>query len=79
MDTMDLYTSQATELLSRLTLEEKIDLTIGKDAWSTYGVPRLGIPPITMTDGPHGLRKAVASGLAAGLRAPQNLALFDRY
>lgn len=66
---MDNIASQAAELLAKMTLEEKIDLTIGKDSWSSYGVPRLGIPPITMTDGPHGLRKAVASDLTEGMRS----------
>ncbi|MHB1354417.1 MAG: glycoside hydrolase family 3 C-terminal domain-containing protein [Anaerolineae bacterium] len=66
---MDNYTQQAADLLAQMTLEEKIDLTIGKDSWSTYGVPRLGIPSINVADGPHGLRKAVARDLTDGLRS----------
>jgi beta-glucosidase len=66
---MEAIIQQAIELLTKMTLEEKIDLTIGHDAWNSYGVPRLGIQPITMTDGPHGLRKAVSSDLGAGLRS----------
>jgi beta-glucosidase len=44
------------ELLGRLTLEEKIALLSGKDDWLTVPIMRLGIPSITMTDGPHGVR-----------------------
>ncbi|MGZ3647278.1 MAG: glycoside hydrolase family 3 C-terminal domain-containing protein, partial [Ktedonobacteraceae bacterium] len=49
------------ELMSKMTLEEKIALTIGKDFWSTNGVERLGIVPIALNDGPHGVRKPAAS------------------
>jgi beta-glucosidase len=44
------------ELLARLTLQEKISLLSGKDGWSTVAIEHLGIPSITMTDGPHGVR-----------------------
>ena len=49
------------ELISNMTLEEKIALTIGKDFWSTNGVERLGIAPVALNDGPHGVRKPGAS------------------
>jgi len=49
------------ELISKMTLEEKIALTIGKDFWSTNDVERLGIAPIALNDGPHGVRKPGAS------------------
>lgn len=44
-------------VLASLTLEEKASLLSGQGAWETAGVERLGIPSITLTDGPHGLRK----------------------
>ena len=44
------------ELLSRMTLKEKIALLSGKDVWNTVPIPRLGIQALTMTDGTHGVR-----------------------
>lgn len=43
------------ETLEKLTLEEKAELCTGKDCWHLNGVERLGIPSVTLTDGPHGL------------------------
>jgi beta-glucosidase len=45
-------------LISRMSLEEKVLLTSGRDAWSTQSIDRLDIPNIWMADGPHGLRRA---------------------
>ena len=44
-------------VLGELTLEEKAGLTIGHGAWTVAAVPRLGVPGLTMADGPHGVRK----------------------
>ncbi len=44
-------------LISQMTLEEKAGLCSGASFWYTKPVDRLGIPPVMMTDGPHGLRK----------------------
>jgi beta-glucosidase len=46
-----------TSDISNLTVDEKASLTSGADFWRTKGVARVDIPPIMVTDGPHGLRK----------------------
>src|SRR5216683_112500 len=44
------------ELLSQLTLQEKVALLAGADMWHTTPIERLGIPALKVTDGPHGAR-----------------------
>ena len=45
------------ELISQLTLQEKIDMIHGNGCFCTKGVERLGIPPFVTSDGPRGVRK----------------------
>ncbi len=47
--------------INDLTLEEKASLTSGGDAWHLQGVESKGIEGYMITDGPHGLRKSLAS------------------
>jgi beta-glucosidase len=59
--------ADVTELLARMTLEEKASLLDGSDFWSTQGIDRLGVPAVMVTDGPHGLRKQAGEGDHLGL------------
>lgn len=60
--------SQVESILSRMTLEEKIDLLGGVEDFYTRGVPRLGVPRFKMADGPLGVRNyGPATTMAAGI------------
>ena len=50
------------QLIKDLTLEEKVELLSGFDAWQTNKIDRLGIPSIKMSDGPNGVRGDGNSG-----------------
>ena len=54
-------------ILMAMTLEEKAGMCSGADFWHLRGIPRLGVPTVMVTDGPHGLRKQEGQADHAGL------------
>ncbi|MES2240266.1 MAG: glycoside hydrolase family 3 C-terminal domain-containing protein [Bacteroidota bacterium] len=54
------YDVQIENLISQMTLEEKIGMLHGNSMFSTAGVKRLGIPELKMADGPLGVREEIS-------------------
>ena len=50
---------RVSDALTRLSTEEKVAMLHAQSKFSSRGVPRLGIPEVWCTDGPHGIRPEV--------------------
>ena len=48
--------------ISEMTLSEKAAIVAGTDFMFTNPIPRLGVPSLRMSDGPHGLRVQIEGG-----------------
>lgn len=55
------------KIIAEMTLEEKAGLCSGADFWHTKAVERLDVKRITMSDGPHGLRRQEEEGDHLGM------------
>lgn len=55
------------EIISRMTLEEKVSFLSGANFWNTKAISRLDVPSMMLTDGPHGVRKQAGKADHLGL------------
>jgi len=56
MDRSDETEAKIEELISQMTIEEKVSMIHASSSFTNGGVERLGIPELVMSDGPHGVR-----------------------
>ncbi len=49
--------AKINDLIKKMSLEEKAALCTGASAWTTTPIKHLGVPELTVTDGPHGVRR----------------------
>jgi beta-glucosidase len=62
---------RVSDLLKRMTLEEKVSMLSGAGWMESVAVPRLGIPSIKMADGPLGVRSWLGSSAITSAPAAQ--------
>src|SRR5215216_1826578 len=67
--------SPIDDLLSQMTIEEKISMLAGADLWNSVAVPRLGVPQFKTSDGPNGARGAWGSMASPSVATPVGIAL----
>lgn len=67
---------QVAEILAKMSLQEKITLCNGADFWHSKAMEDYGIPAITMSDGPHGVRCQKDAADMLGLNESQPATCF---
>lgn len=68
--------TDTNDAVAALTLLEKAALLSGANTWQTREIPGLGIAPIWMADGPHGVRKQVGSADHLGINGSEPATCF---
>lgn len=57
------------DVIAQLTVAEKVAITSGANFWNTTPIPRVQIPSVMLTDGPHGVRKQGGAADHLGINA----------
>ncbi len=57
-------------IVAQMSLEEKATICTGASIWTTSPVPRLSIPALLMSDGPHGIRRVASMNAIAAKSLP---------
>lgn len=68
--------AQIAEILQKMTLKEKISLCNGADFWHSKAMEAYGIPAVTMSDGPHGVRYQTNTGDMLGVNQSEPATCF---
>lgn len=68
--------AQIAEILQKMTLKEKITLCNGADFWHSKTMEAYGIPAVTMSDGPHGVRYQTNTGDMLGVNQSEPATCF---
>jgi beta-glucosidase len=62
-------------LLDRLSLDDKVRLLTGRDFWTTWPLPQIGLRSIVFSDGPSGVRGEIWDERSPSLNLPSATAL----
>lgn len=55
----DSIEAKVENIMGKMTMEEKVRLSYAQSKFSSPGVPRLGVPEVYTSDGPHGVRMEI--------------------
>ncbi|MEC9484855.1 MAG: glycoside hydrolase family 3 C-terminal domain-containing protein [Candidatus Izemoplasma sp.] len=64
------------EIIKEMSLEEKASMLSGKNFWESRDIEKYNIKSMFLADGPHGIRKQVASADHLGLNPSQKATCF---
>ena len=67
-----------TDIIKTLDLEQKCALLSGGTVFTTRALPGKGIPAITLSDGPNGVRKQAGAADHLGLNPSEPATCFPR-